>query len=130
MEFKKNMYVRTKSFENFPSKIGRITKIEYNAGIDNETYIALDNDEDKNRRWTEDWLIGEPSFNIIELIEPMDLMYIDISPDNCGGIVVPRIAETLNELDKWKERFSNGSCVLKGVVTREQLENNIYRIGE
>ena len=70
------------------------------------------------------------SFNITDLIEPMDLMYIDISPDDCGGIVVPRVAETLNELEEWKERFSNGSCILKRVVTHEQIESISYKVGE
>lgn len=66
------------------------------------------------------------SFNIIDLIEPMDLMFIDISPDDCGGIVVPRVSETLNELEKWKERISSGECILKGVLTKEQINNNCY----
>ena len=70
------------------------------------------------------------SFNIIDLIEPMDLMFIDISPDDCGGIVVPRVSETLNELEKWKERISSGECILKGVLTKEQINNNCYWVGK
>ena len=68
------------------------------------------------------------SFNIIDLIEPMDLMFIDISPDDCGGIVVPRVSETLNELNKWKERFASGECILKAVLTKEQIINNWYEV--
>lgn len=70
------------------------------------------------------------SHKLEDLVEPMDLMYVDISPDDCGGIVVPRVAETLNELKKWKKRFSNGSCILKGVVTWEQLESMSYKVKE
>jgi hypothetical protein len=47
-------------------------------------------------RFFEDKII-KSSPNIIDLIEIGDLMYIDICPDDCGGIVVPRIAETLAE---------------------------------
>ena len=68
--------------------------------------------------------------NIIDLIEPMDLMFIDISPDDCGGIVVPRIAETLDELERWKEHIFNGYWILKGIVTREQIEYTIYKVSE
>lgn len=68
--------------------------------------------------------------NILELLEPMDLLYIDISPDDCGGIVVPRIPETLDELNNYINRIKSGECILKGVVTREQIENNMYKVGE
>ena len=68
--------------------------------------------------------------NIIDLIEPQDLMYIDISPDDCGGIVVPRVAETMDELNHWKKLLRNGECILKGVVTREQLSDNVFEVGE
>ena len=57
-------------------------------------------------------------------------MYIDISPDNYGGIVVPRVAETKAELDKWKERFASGECILKTVLTKEQIVSNWYEVGE
>lgn len=75
-------------------------------------------------------MIVKASHNILELIEPMDLMFIDISPDDCGGIVVPRIAETINELEQWKERISNKNCILKYIVTREQIESARYKVGE
>jgi hypothetical protein len=72
--------------------------------------------------------IIKASHNIIDLIEPMDLMFIDISPDDCGGIVVPRVAETEAELKKYKKDFASGWFVLKGVVTREQIENMTYKV--
>ena len=66
------------------------------------------------------------SKDIIDLIEPMDLMYIDISPDDCGGIIVPRIAETVNELAIIKEKLKRGEYILKGVVTHEQLSKGAF----
>ena len=69
------------------------------------------------------------SYELMELIEPGDLMYIDIDPnDGYGGITVPRVAETQNELNKWKERFASGECILKAVLTKEQIINNWYEV--
>jgi hypothetical protein len=72
--------------------------------------------------------IFNASYELMDLIEAGDLMYIDISPDNYGGIVVPRVAETQNELDKWKQRFASGECILKAVLTKEQIINNWYEV--
>ena len=68
--------------------------------------------------------------NILDILEPMDLLYIDICPDDCGGIVVPRIPETLDELKKYIKKIKSGEYILKYVVTHEQLENNMYEVGE
>lgn len=29
-----------------------------------------------------------------------------------------------------KEKFANGSCILKGIMTHEKIKNGIYKIGE
>lgn len=76
-----------------------------------------------------DYIIKSSS-NILELLEPMDLLYVDISPDDCGGIVVPRIPETLDELERYIEKIKSGEYILKYVVTHEQLENDMYKVGE
>jgi len=116
-------YVRTKSFKGFPSKIGKITKIEYNAGIDNETYIALDNDEEKCRRWTEDWLIGKPSFNPVDLIEVGDYV---------NGVEVKDIDDEWVTMSDTKipilKSIANG--LIKSIVTKEQFEAMEYKVGD
>lgn len=104
-EIKVGMYVRTEH--------GKIWRVVSSKAIDGH-----------RRR------IVNASFDVIDLIEPQDLMYIDISPDDCGGIVVPRVAETLNELNTWKERLSSGEYILKGVVTHEQLSDIVFKVGE
>lgn len=71
----------------------------------------------------------EASHNILDLIEPMDLLYIDISPDNCGGIVVPRIPETYCELEQIKDNIKLGKYILIGVITKELLNENIFEVG-
>ena len=80
---------------------------------------------------TTDWNVYKneiikSSPGIIELLEPMDLMYVDIDNGYEGGIIVPRIAETQNELNEYIEKFKNGTLILSGVVTREQLERGVY----
>lgn len=66
--------------------------------------------------------------NIIELLEPMDLLYVDISPDDCGGIVVPMIPVTQNELYHIMCGIGREEIVLKGIVTHEQLESMKYEV--
>lgn len=70
--------------------------------------------------------IIKSSPNILELLEPMDLMYVDIDNGYEEGIIVPRIAETQNELDEYIAKIKNGTWILSGVVTREQLERGVY----
>ena len=104
-EIKVGMYVRTES--------GKIWRVISSKAIDGH-----------RRR------IVNASFDVIDLIEVQDLMYIDISPDNWGGIVVPRVAETMNELNYWKERLLSGEYILKGIITHEQLRDNVFKVGE
>lgn len=74
------------------------------------------------------YLADNISSDILEILKPMDLMLLDISPDDCGGIVVPRIAETQAELEEYKDKIRKGMYVLTGVVTRENIKNNIYKL--
>lgn len=122
MKLEIGMYVRTKSFKGFPSKIGKITKIEYNAGIDNETYIALDNDEEKCRRWTEDWLIGKPSFNPVDLIEVGD--YVN------GNLVSFVGADSIEVFWYKDEKQWLDKEDIKSIVTKEQFESMKYKVGD
>lgn len=115
-ELKVGMYVRFRTLSN-KIKIGKIIK------IDNNIYEL-----DKNEVTTDEYIIGEPSENIIDLIKPMDLLFLDIDYGYEGGIIVPRIAETMNELNKVKEKIKNGELILKYVVTREQIENLKYEV--
>ena len=123
MKLEIGMYIRT------PNGIAKIKSMyaepnQYIVYTDNKDIVFEYYLNNKNK-WVSDY-VKKFSNNIIDLIEPMDLMYIDISPDDCGGIVVPRVAETLNELEEWKERISSGECILKGVLTKEQIVSNWY----
>lgn len=120
-------YARTKNC-NMPSLIGKIIKEEYITPCNAEhKYIYLIDVKDNNV-WFEEDNILKSNPNIIDLLQPMDLMYIDISPDNCGGIVVPRIPETYCELEQIINEIKLGNYVLNGIVTKEQLMENMYKV--
>ena len=74
--------------------------------------------------------IIKSSSNIIDLIEVLDLVYVDISPDDCGGIIVPRIAETEKELNSLKLLIENKDYILKSIITHEQIESIEYKVKE
>lgn len=59
---------------------------------------------------------------IYDELQPMDILYIDISPDDCGGIVVPRIPETLAELERYIQGFKSGEIILKGVAKKSDWQ--------
>lgn len=123
MKLEVGMYIRTKN-----GVIARITNILEDHTIDCDNVVFDDFLEIPFV--LKDEYIADKNHNILELLKPEDLMYIDISPDDCGGIIVPRIAETMAELKSWKEHLSTGYWILKGVVTREQLWANVYKVGE
>lgn len=66
--------------------------------------------------------------NILKLLEPMDLLYVDIDGGFEGGIIVPRIPETLNELNDYIKKIKSGELILKGVVTHEQLMERMFEV--
>ena len=72
----------------------------------------------------------ESKSDITDLVAVGDLMFIDISPDDCGGIVVPRIAETLAEGLNYNKKFKSGEYILKGIVPKEKIESMIYWVGD
>ena len=67
---------------------------------------------------------------LISLIEPMDLLYVDIDNNYEGGIIIPRIPETQNEVDNFKSYIECGYWILKGIMTHERLEDQVYKVNE
>lgn len=145
MELKVGMYVKTKSFKGFPSKIDKIRDIEYNQGPDrNETYIALEKDEEKCRRWTKDYIVGEPSENIIELLEVGDYVEIEYY-----SLRYEQRVKRIFEVDYRHNEYlglKNAYCdfmlvnnefreidrslnpIIKSVVTKEQFDSVRYEV--
>lgn len=118
-------YVRTKS-----GYIGKITEYEkhdswgYIVKVEGtyNCYTHTGNGE------LSDVIKSSP--NILELLEPQDLLYVDIDNDFEGGIIVPRIPETLNELNDYINKIKSGELILKGVVTHEQLMERMFEVNK
>lgn len=61
-------------------------------------------------------------FEIVNSIKPGDLLWVDIDPcDGCGGILVPRIPETINEVRRYQAGIYNKDIVLFGIVRYNNL---------
>ena len=102
--------------------IGEIRKV---VRVTDDLYIL-----DKDVVFAHKDKIKKSSSDILDLLKPMDLLYINIENGCAGGIIVPRIPETYCELKQMINEIKLGNYILKGVVTKEQLENCMYKVGE
>lgn len=129
MKLKEGMYVRTKN--NGICKLYREfheDSVDVGIGVFPEIDGFFIDKEEIN--YIEKKEITKASYNIIDLINPQDLLYIDIDDGYQGGIIVPRIPETIGEMENVKKQIKDGTIILKGIVTKEQLNSNVYRIGD
>ena len=85
---------------------------------------------DEDGTYVIDNSIIKSSPNILDLLKPMDLIYVDIDNDYAGGIIVPRIAETQAELNLMIDLIKSGKWILKGIVMKEQLDSIRYKVGD
>lgn len=120
---KVNDYVRTKNKGIFK--------------IDERCYFNKDFKEfwfkapcDYGNEWTTTREVIKSSPNIIDLLQPMDLIYVDVDNNYAGGIIIPRIAETQAELNVMINLIKSGKWILKGVVTSKQLDSMKYKVGD
>lgn len=126
MKLEVGMYVRHNYFG-----IGKITNSYESSGKTwfNVKFRCYEEDEG-NCGICEQSVGFKASYDIIDLIEAGDLLYVDIDNGYQGGIIVPRIAETLAELNKFKLHIKDGTWILKKIITHEQLEREAYKVGE
>lgn len=124
------MYVRTE--KGFINKIEKILDKEKTVS---KRIIKTEKEE-------LDWFFGykeytdlfEPShfidasYDISDLIQPMDVLFVDIDNGYAGGIIVPRIPETIDEVNKIKEKIKKRELILKGIVPKEILIENSYEV--
>ena len=123
MKLEKNMYVRSK----INGRIGKITDIEEfeELGQIVKRYI-VNNNYNLGFCSTEKDSV-KASHDITDLIEPLDLLFIDIDPhDGHGGIVVPRVPETINEVKKYVDGIKKDEIRLVGIVTKEAIQSDCY----
>lgn len=130
MKLEVGMYVRFKTLSN-EVKISQIKEIE------NKIYI-LDNEE----ATTDKFIIGKPSFNIIDLIEEEDyangvkVKYIYEKGEKYGfnsNYVVQEKSIELDgsyEYDTIPSDFLLKNKDIKSVVTKEQMEQMEYKVEE
>lgn len=125
MKLEVGMYVRNKSFG-----IGKINKDYFDSNNKHwfNVQFGCYEDEECHCGICEETKGFKVSYNILDLIEPQDLLYVDIDNGYMGGIIVPRIAETLRELEKFKELIKSEAWILKSIVTHEQMEVMQYVI--
>lgn len=111
-----------------------IDKNEFFVRLDTGLIFKTDKEhilsKDKKTLWFAGCLsdVKKVSHNLLDILEPMDLLLLAIPPDDCGGIVVPRVPETLNQLEKYKSGISAGEIILKGVTLHEMINNVMFEV--
>ena len=116
MELKEGMYART---------LDGIMKI---VELRNDSVMGRFRNEDGNIYFYNDMMCN-PSFNIIDLIECLDIVelyIIGLEEDNITTIKRP---ETLRELKDLKKYIKSGAKI-KSITTKEQFESMSYKVGE
>lgn len=59
---------------------------------------------------------------IIDSIEPLDLLWIEIDPDDgCGGIIISRVPETIADVERYQTSFRNNKSVLVGITKKKYI---------
>ena len=108
--------------------IKKIEKYEYEPEIENCHHIWFEK-ENYGIMFTDNEII-KSSQHIEDLICVGDLIFIDVEPeyrpDYYEGIIVPRVIETLEEGEDYYMKIKYGKYVLRGIITKEQIENGVY----
>lgn len=110
MKLKEGMYVRYKTLSN-RIKIAKIIEID-------KKLLDLDNKDCT----TEKYIIGEPSHNIIDLIEVGDYV---------NGYLVEDVGNTFLNIATGSNYFQKPTIFendIKSIVTKEQFESMEYKI--
>ena len=113
-------YVRT------TDGIDRVKSYKSRDEIENGHTIWFEG-RDYGLMFTDDELYDYDPY-VENLIQCGDLLYVDIDNGYEGGIIVPRIAETLEELERFKDIIKKGHWILKGIVTHEQLHEIEFKL--
>ena len=134
MELKEGMYVRTKN--GYIRKIDRVWN-DTHFNVD-RTYYNCDIDEDTLGCILDEDIIGEPSYNIIDLIEVGDYVngekvdIFEIPPDyEEEELGFPLYDEDSDYFHRVIIAYTPLKQVeIKSIVTKEQFESMSYKVGE
>ena len=127
LELRENMYIR--------NCYGRIAKIEYiedniaycdnwlyQSYEDHITFINLDDEDDIDE-------ILKTSYNIIDILGVGDIISFYEDIDNYKKQYVIGIPDLIT-LDEIKDKITNDNIRLVSILTKEQMEQMAYKIGE
>ena len=116
MKLEVGMYVKFKTLSN-QVKVGQIQL------IDNSIY-ELDNNE-----VTADKYIVKASYNIIDILEEGDIISFYEDIDNYKKQYVIGIPDLIT-LDEIKDKITNDNIRLVSILTKEEMEQMAYKVGE
>lgn len=138
MELNVNDYVRTKQKGLQPPQIAKIKDMKRDAGYNNQYYIELDHNliPDYNLYiYEED--IAKTSPNTMDLIEEHDILKIEEQKGVYTICEVEAFREPYDNYDFLGVRLNNNPVArklyelnIKSIVTKEQLANISYKVGE
>lgn len=120
MELKEGMYVRTKygitQYKEYDTTQGKIICMP----VKNGTEGLFANIED---------IIGEPSFNMIDLIETGDVIEYEIkTPLETSGVL--KGITNISDKDMLEYIKNDNNYTIKSILTHEQFESMSYKVGE
>lgn len=113
------MYVRTKN----GMKIGKIAQIH--KAVNHKSWYELKN----GLRVYSYEKINEPSYNIIDLIEVGDIISFYEDIDNYKKQYVIGIPDLIT-LDEIKDKITNDNIRLVSILTKQEMEQMAYKVGE
>lgn len=124
MELKEGMYVRTKNLGGSIEKIIEIIPKEKTPDL--KTRYITDVSREHGLKITDDYIIGEPSYNLIDLIEVGDYV-------NGKRVYNISIVDGLKYLDVEVEDYLSDTPFINAdqitsIVTKEQFESVKYKV--
>lgn len=129
-----NMYVRTKN-----GNIRKIVELTNTKFIDEPDYyvdkvlIDIEQNERENTIYMEKWLFNEDivkaSYNITDILEVGDIISFYEDIDNYKKQYVIGIPDLIT-LDEIKDKITNDNIRLVSILTKQEMEQMEYKVGE
>lgn len=120
MELKEGMYVRTKygitQYKEYETTMGKLLCIPVKDGS-NGFFADVED------------IIGEPSYDLLNLLEVGDVIAIKEDIDKFSQVFILGIYEAAL-LKEIKSKIESGKLILDGILTKEQFELYSYKVGE
>ena len=118
MELNESMYVRTKygitQYKKYETTMGKLLCIPVKDGSNG---IFADVED----------IIGEPSYDLLDLLEVGDVIAIKEDIDKFSQVFILGIYEQ-ELLKEIKSKLESGKLILDGILTKEQFEREAYKL--